>query len=669
VLGEEVHAPGALIRIKMKNFVTYSSAEFKCGPSLNMVLGPNGTGKSSLVCAICLGLGWAPAQLGRAKEIGEFVKNGFREAEIEIELKAGARHRGRNPVVKRVIKREGNKSTWFINGTGSTHKEVQGLMKYFGIQVDNLCQFLPQDKVADFAAMSPVELLEQTQKAVGTAEMTEWHDSLRKLGADRRKHINEKEHIDRILSELQTRQNQQKAEVERLQERSALQFRLNALEKHRVSVKYQEEKDRYDVARNRKQEAKAELTQLQSEVEPLLQDANSKEDYRNRLQGLLGQRKQLVERSKKNVDTVLNKAEAHKGKIDEWNNRINTARASKSKRNSELLKKRNKIALLEGRLKNEPPSFDPREFNEKRREKDNERRQIKARIGEIDSTMQPMVTEFKSLRTQSGQIQSEINQLSTKSGQQIQKLRQLSADSHKAWKAIQEMSDKFEHEVFGPPLVSCSLKDPELADAVETVLQRNDMMAFTVQSQKDSRTLQDLLYRQQKLTDVSVRTILQKVSQFQRPMQDAALKDYGFDGWLLDALEGPEPVLAMLCDSSRLHRIAYSSSVDKFDLDRVKQSPLESFVVKDQFYTINRRLEYGPDAVSTQLRQTRAKGLWTDSGSNMSGESELKQQLQNIEERKESTRADFDKLKSEKKSLDEKVQELTTQIVCSSNFV
>ena len=52
------HQPGAIVRIKLINFVTYSSAEFYPGPSLNMVIGPNGTGKSTLVCAICLGLGW-----------------------------------------------------------------------------------------------------------------------------------------------------------------------------------------------------------------------------------------------------------------------------------------------------------------------------------------------------------------------------------------------------------------------------------------------------------------------------------------------------------------------------------------------------------------------------------------------------------------------------------
>lgn len=54
------HGAGAIVRVKLTDFVTYNSAEFFPGPKLNMVIGPNGTGKSTLVCAICLGLGWGP---------------------------------------------------------------------------------------------------------------------------------------------------------------------------------------------------------------------------------------------------------------------------------------------------------------------------------------------------------------------------------------------------------------------------------------------------------------------------------------------------------------------------------------------------------------------------------------------------------------------------------
>ena len=57
---KQKHAPGAIVRVRLTDFVTYTKVEFNPGPSLNMVIGPNGTGKSTLVCAICLGLGWGP---------------------------------------------------------------------------------------------------------------------------------------------------------------------------------------------------------------------------------------------------------------------------------------------------------------------------------------------------------------------------------------------------------------------------------------------------------------------------------------------------------------------------------------------------------------------------------------------------------------------------------
>jgi len=44
--------------------------------------------------------------------------------------------------------------------------QVEQLVADLGIQVGNLCQFLPQEKVTDFARMTPQELLENTEKAV-----------------------------------------------------------------------------------------------------------------------------------------------------------------------------------------------------------------------------------------------------------------------------------------------------------------------------------------------------------------------------------------------------------------------------------------------------------------------------------------------------------------------
>lgn len=657
---EEVHSPGALIRIKMKNFVTYALAEFKCGPSLNMVLGPNGTGKSSLVCAICLGLGWGPAQLGRAKDIGEFVKNGFKEAEIEIELKAGAKHRGRNPIVTRIIKREGNKSTWFLNGASCSHKEIQNLMRYFGIQVDNLCQFLPQDKVADFAGLSPVELLQQTQKAVGTAEMAEWHEELKKLGNDRKKHINEQGQIDKTLSDLQNRQNQQKAEVDRLNERKDIQSKLKALQGHKIALHYQAEKDSYDTARTRRTAARAELEQLESEVEPVLQGANRKEQYYNQIQTVSDQRKQLVERSRRQADASLAKIESHKRLIEECNQQIKNFQNSKAKKNAEIITSKHTMASLEGRLKHEPPPFDAREYNERKRQKEQEVRELRNRVSVIEQSIRPKIEEYRSIQSNMKNLQESIDDLKTASGQQTVKLEQASSETAKAWLWIQKNADKFEKEIFGPPIVTCTANDTKLAPMLETLLQRNDFNAFTVQNERDMRTLQDYLFKHFKFTDISIRSINQPLSFFNAPFDEPTLKKHGFDGWLLDVLEGPEPVLAMLCEACKLHKIPYTMSAG--DNMNIEKSPVDAFFTKEKFYSITRRREYGAGAVSTSVRTINGRGYWSDGGQTASREAELQDQYRAADRKLSELKGELQMLRDDKKQLEDQTEPINQEI-------
>lgn len=67
-------------------FRTYDDVEFLPGPSLNVIIGPNGTGKSSIICAIVLALGGKPNILGRAPAVSEFVKHGCDKGYVEIEL-------------------------------------------------------------------------------------------------------------------------------------------------------------------------------------------------------------------------------------------------------------------------------------------------------------------------------------------------------------------------------------------------------------------------------------------------------------------------------------------------------------------------------------------------------------------------------------------------------
>ena len=43
---KNAYLPGSIIRVEVKNFMTYSECVIEPGPTLNLVLGPNGTGPS-----------------------------------------------------------------------------------------------------------------------------------------------------------------------------------------------------------------------------------------------------------------------------------------------------------------------------------------------------------------------------------------------------------------------------------------------------------------------------------------------------------------------------------------------------------------------------------------------------------------------------------------------
>jgi hypothetical protein len=65
--------------------------------------------------------------------------------------------------VKRIIENNGSpngSTSWFIDSVRKTEKEVKALARSLNIQISNLCQFVPQERVSAFAEMSPQQLLQ-----------------------------------------------------------------------------------------------------------------------------------------------------------------------------------------------------------------------------------------------------------------------------------------------------------------------------------------------------------------------------------------------------------------------------------------------------------------------------------------------------------------------------
>ena len=133
---------------------------------MNIVIGPNGTGKSALTHAICLACCGTPGDIGRSKDLRTFVKTGTKVGQdtyVEIDILQTPTNVVK---VRRTINRDDKGSGWLLNNKEARQKEVKEIMKMQSIDVDNLCSFMPQDKVGDFTRFTPIETLQHTLRAI-----------------------------------------------------------------------------------------------------------------------------------------------------------------------------------------------------------------------------------------------------------------------------------------------------------------------------------------------------------------------------------------------------------------------------------------------------------------------------------------------------------------------
>lgn len=292
------------------------------------------------------------------------MKHGSREATIEIEL-AGQPKLSYNPVITRTIKRDGNKSTFTLNGRASSVKEVRTLAQKFAIQVDNLCQFLPQDKVAEFAALTPVELLHSTQRAAAGPEMIEWHDGLKKLRAEQ-KRVETDNRVDKeTLKNLEHRQDGQREDVQRMRERDVIKSRLEILEFLRPVIEYRDYHKAFESIKRNKAAIDQEYERLKEEVEPAMASLNAKQEYAQHITAAKQYRKERVEELSSAATASGNKIEDLEGLIKDFNMKIEAERKSGQRHKEGATGVQQSLNRLRRQMEEDAVEFDPDYYNER----------------------------------------------------------------------------------------------------------------------------------------------------------------------------------------------------------------------------------------------------------------------------------------------------------------
>ncbi|NXK43895.1 SMC5 protein, partial [Chauna torquata] len=587
-------------------FRTYDICEVRPGPNLNMIVGANGTGKSSIVCAICLGLAGKPSFIGRADKVGLFVKQGCLKGVVEIELSKTPD----NIIITREIQVVNNTSTWFINKKPTTLKTVEEQIAALNIQVDNLCQFLPQDRVGEFAKLSKVELLEATEKSIGPPEMYQFHCELKNF-REKERELEVNMHIvwtisakcfqsiyckirkciflqnlckdkTNSLEKMKQRVERYKQDVERYHERKRHLDLIEMLERKRPWVEYETVRQKHEEVKQSRDQAREELKNLKEMQSPLTKKMQDIEEsfmsLDRKIRDTAGEIKVASQKCKQKQDAL----EMKDKQIEEINQAFRMKKDEEMDRRKKIVSAHKMIEEWNDELRtvtdceNLQPQIDA---------VNNELKHLQEERANIDSDISDVTTEKINQEREKKRIIDRIGQLNNIMNMKEETLKGRFQDTHSALMWLRKNIDKFKKKVCEPMMLAINLKDSRHAKYIENHVSANDMKAFVFESQEDMEMF--LMRDRQKLRVNAVCAPAESCAESlpSRPIEE--LHQYGFFSYLRELFDAPLPVMSYLCSQYRVHDVPVGTEKTRNMIERViQETKLRQLYTAEEKYTV-----------------------------------------------------------------------------------
>ena len=326
------------------------------------MVGPNGTGKSTILCAICLGLGGQPPLLGRADDARLFIKHEKDQAMIEIELapiKAG----GAVHILKRVIQRDrgsenGNgkgASLYYVNATKTPLKSVKELVtETYHINIDNLCTFLPQDKVGNFSGFDKQALLLETEKSL-SYQLYETHQQLIQFEKELQSTGNDVKSLEEELKKLKKQNESLEREKELMEERQQMLKRIDLLKKKRAWLLFDNKREEAKEAKEEREKLKKEKKEAERSIRPIQEKQAEMEGRVSQIQTTAKTLEAKVKKEKKNHRDFLSKVEKQSEKIDQKVSDHQAIDSHHRKHLKDLEKQRRRLQEIQAEADQFPP--------------------------------------------------------------------------------------------------------------------------------------------------------------------------------------------------------------------------------------------------------------------------------------------------------------------------
>jgi structural maintenance of chromosomes protein 5 len=179
--------------------------------------------------------------VGRSDDTSEYVKRNSKDdisfCEVDI-----LRHDS-IVTVRRYLSKDNSSSKWSLNNKPATQAQVKQLMASLNIDLNNLCSFMPQDRVGAFTQQSAKGILEKTLESIKSSGERNLHQEQMDLAEEQRTSQDrgrEKETQQSLVNNLQRQLDGMRSEVERIRQRAVLEDKLKMFEVKIVVKELQE---------------------------------------------------------------------------------------------------------------------------------------------------------------------------------------------------------------------------------------------------------------------------------------------------------------------------------------------------------------------------------------------------------------------------------------------
>lgn len=543
---------GSIIHIKLIDFLTYDVCEIHPGPYMNMIIGPNGSGKSTIVAAMALGLGAPLTILGRSTSISQFVKYGKEKATIEITIKNPSTTTPTS-TIKRIFKRKNNTSEWFIDDSKTTHSSILSLCKNLHVQLENLCQFLPQDKVSEFARLTPQELLLETIRAVQPSFESDYEQLIqqRQLQRNEEKAIQlsrqDSLQLSSIISQL-------KIKVDRYNERIDLCKQIEILCKKRPWIEYNEARQAFLLSKDIRDRSVSVLRQKEKSLDPLKLSINQLEQESQNYISTIQDYKSTLDTNYQPISTLQKEIQI---KLSHCKSRLSDIQGLSKYASEQQIKINNllaEISVIQNKMSIDPPKLDPT-IEDRLISCSKQRSELDKIIEDLHTQSREIMQEGTSLNRKINEANDRLAKYEDIRQAKIDFLRQREPDTFQALQWFAQNKKQFKMAAFEPVCLEIQLADMRYADVIEASLSKQAMTSFVFADENDYDLFLSSIHDQSKLQiNAILINIDDRLSGHSTLLTKQQIQEFGFDCYLVELIKGPELVIFALCEHFKIHQ-------------------------------------------------------------------------------------------------------------------